>query len=147
MTHPLRHEFDQAIAATLGDMRTALDLFEQVLEDERAALVAGDTVALGQAGTRKQALMQQLEQLDAERRQLMGEQPPAAASDPAWPSIVESLQQCHRLNQRNGSIVNQRLQMVRQALAVLTGVDGGKGLYDRSGELHTTGRSRPLAAA
>ncbi|MBD8881880.1 MULTISPECIES: flagella synthesis protein FlgN [Rhodanobacter] len=144
----LQHEFDQAITATLSDMRVALTMFEQVLEDERAALVAGDTVALGQAGTRKQALMQQLEQLDVERRQLANEQARAEdAPDPAWPSIVQSLQQCHRLNQRNGSIVNQRLQMVRQALAVLTGVDGGNGLYDRTGELHTTGRSRPLAAA
>ncbi|MBD8871227.1 flagellar protein FlgN [Rhodanobacter sp. DHB23] len=146
MTLPLRPELDQAIAAVLGDMRLALELLAQALEDERAALVAADTVALGQAGTRKQALMQQLEQLDAERRHLAGESI-EARPDPAWPSIVQSLQHCHQLNQRNGSIVNQRLQMVRQALAVLTGTDGGKGLYDRSGELHTTGRSRPLAAA
>jgi flagellar biosynthesis protein FlgN len=92
--------------------------------------------------------MQQLEQLDAERRQLAREQPQSeAAPDPAWSAIVASLRHCHRLNQRNGGIVNHRLQLVRQALAVLTGADGGGGLYDRSGELHAGARSRPLAAA
>ena len=148
MNPPLRQEFGEALAAVQGEMRQALEQLAQVLEAERNALDAGDTEALGQAGTRKQALMQQLEQLDAERRQLVREQPQTeAAPDPAWTDIVQSLQHCHRLNQRNGGIVNQRLQLVRQALAVLTGTDGDNGLYDRSGELHAGARSRPLAAA
>lgn len=148
MNPQLRQEFDEALAAVQGEMRQALDQLVQALETERAALDGGDTEALGLAGTRKQALMQQLEQLDAERRQLAREQPQAgAAPDPAWAAIVQSLRHCHRLNQRNGGIVNQRLQLVRQALAVLTGADGGGGLYGRSGELHAGARSRPLAAA
>lgn len=148
MNPPLRQEFGEALAAVQDEMRQALDQLVQVLEAECDALEAGDSTALGQAGTRKQVLMQQLEQLDAERRQLAREQPQAeAASDPIWSAIVQSLQHCHRLNQRNGSVVNQRLQMVRQALAVLTGADGSDGLYDRSGELHAGARSRPLAAA
>lgn len=148
MNPPLRQEFSEALAAVQGEMRQALDQLVQVLETERSALDAGDTEALGQAGTRKQALMQQLEQLDAERRQLVHEQPQTEATpDPAWTTIVQSLQHCHRLNLRNGGIVNQRLQLVRQALAVLTGAESGSGLYDRSGELHAGARSRPLAAA
>jgi len=148
MNPQLRQEFGEALAAVQEEMRQALDQLVQVLEAERDALDAGDSAALGHAGTRKQALMQQLEQLDAERRQLVREQPQTeATSEPAWSAIVQSLQHCHRLNQRNGGIVNQRLQLVRQALAVLTGADGNSGLYDRSGELHAGARSRPLAAA
>ncbi|MEW9625442.1 flagella synthesis protein FlgN [Rhodanobacter geophilus] len=148
MSPQLRQEFNEALAAVQGEMHQALDQLVQVLRTERDALDTGNTEALGVAGTRKQALMQQLEQLDAERRLLAREQPQTeAATDPAWTAIVESLQHCHRLNQRNGSIAIQRLQLVRQALAVLTGADSGSGLYDRSGELHAGARSRSLAAA
>jgi flagella synthesis protein FlgN len=148
MNPPLRQELGEALAAVQGEMRQALDQLALALEAERIALDAGDTEALGQAGTRKQTLMQQLEQLDLERRQLANEQPQAeATADSTWSAIVESLRHCHRLNQRNGGIVSQRLQLVRQALAVLTGTDGDSGLYDRSGELHAGARSRPLAAA
>lgn len=144
----LRQEFDEALATVLGEMCQTLDQLVLVLEAERTALDGGDTEALGQVGTRKHGLMQQLEQLDAERRQLTREQPQdGAGPDPAWAAIVQSLRHCHRLNQRNGGIVNQRLQLVRQALAVLTGADGSSGLYDRSGELHASARSRSLAAA
>lgn len=148
MSPPLRQEFAEALAAVQAEMRQGLEQLAQVLEAERAALDGGDIEALDRAGARKQALMQQLEQLDAERRLLAREQPQAPAGpDPDWTAIVQSLQHCHRLNQRNGGIVGQRLQLVRQALAVLTGADSDSGLYDRSGELHACARSRPLAAA
>ena len=148
MNPPLRQEFAEALAAVQGEMRQGLEQLAQVLEVERAALDAGDLDALDRAGAHKQVLMQQLEQLDAERRLLAREQPQVpAAPDPAWAAIVDSLQHCHRLNQRNGGIVGQRLQLVRQALAVLTGTDSDSWLYDRSGELHAGARSRPLAAA
>ncbi|MBA2079185.1 flagellar protein FlgN [Rhodanobacter sp. PCA2] len=145
MNRPLRQEFAEALATVQGEMRQGLEQLAQVLEAERTALEGGDMAALDQAGTRKQALMQQLEQLDAERCLLAREQP--QVPDPAWDTIVLSLQHCHRLNQRNGSIVSQHLQRVRQALAVLTGTDGDSSYYDRSGELHADARSRPLAAA
>ena len=148
MNRQLQHEFDDALTAVLGDMRQAVDQLAQVLEAERTALDAGDSEALDRAGARKQALMLQLEQLDAERRQLGREQATTnAALEPAWAGIVQSLRQCQQLNQRNGSAVNQRLNLVRQALAVLTGHAGESGLYGRSGELHASPRSHVLAAA
>lgn len=148
MSSPLRQECAEALATIQGDMRLALDLLAQVLEAEHAAVGNGDIEALDHAGARKQALMQQLEQLDAERRLLIQQQSPAEATpDSAWLAIEQSLRHCQQLNQRNGGIVGQRLHSVRQALALLTGADGGNGLYDRSGELHASPRSRPLAAA
>lgn len=148
MSSPLRQESIEALATVQVDMRLALDLLAQALEAEHAAVGNGDIEALDHAGTRKQALMQQLEQLDAERRLLIQQQPSTKTTpDPAWFAIEQSLRHCHQLNQRNGGIVGQRLHSVRQALALLTGADGGSGLYDRSGELHASPRSRPLAAA
>jgi flagella synthesis protein FlgN len=148
MTPQLQHELDDALTAVLGDMRQAVDQLAQVLEAERAALVTGNSEALDQAGARKQALMLQLEQLDAERQQLGREQTATQSElEPVWAGIVQSLRHCQLLNQRNGSAVNQRLNLVRQALAVLTGRAGESELYGRSGELHASPRSHALAAA
>lgn len=147
MSRPLQHELNNALAAVLGDMQQAVDQLAQVLEAERAALDTRDSDALDQAGTRKQAIMLQLEQLDAERQQLAGEQPAvAAASTSVWSKVVQKLQYCHLLNQRNGSVVSQRLSQTRRALAVLTGHAGESELYGRSGELHASLRSQVLAA-
>lgn len=148
MSQPLQHELDDALAAVLGDMRQAVTRLAQVLEAERGALDDGDSTALDQAGAHKQAILLQLEQLDAERRQLARELPPAnSALEPAWAGIVQSLRLCQQLNQRNGKAVNQRLNLVRQALAVMTGHAGEGGLYGRTGELHASLRSHALAAA
>ncbi|WP_108470753.1 flagella synthesis protein FlgN [Rhodanobacter thiooxydans] len=147
MNRQLQHELDDALAAVLGDMQQAVDQLARVLEAERAALDTRDSDALGQAGTRKQTLMLQLEQLDAERQQLAFEQPAAAAAaTSAWSRVVQRLQYCHLLNQRNGSVVSQRLGQTRRALAVLTGHAGESELYGRSGELHASLRSQVLAA-
>jgi Flagellar biosynthesis/type III secretory pathway chaperone len=148
MNIPLQHELNDALAAVLGEMQQAVDQLVQTLEAERAALDTANNEALDRAGASKQALMQQLEQLDAERRLLSREQPALAdALEPVWARIVQSLRHSHLLNQRNGSAVNQRLNQVRQALAVLTGHVGENKLYGRCGELRTSSRSQALAAA
>ncbi|MFC5436821.1 flagella synthesis protein FlgN [Rhodanobacter umsongensis] len=148
MNSPLQHELNAALAAVLDDMQQAVAQLGQVLQAERTALDTSSSEALDQAGARKQAIMQQLEQLDAERQLLGREQPEAAAAlEPVWARIVVSLRECHLLNQRNGSAVNLRLTQVRQALAVLTGHAGESELYGRSGELRTHLRSQVLAAA
>ena len=71
----------------------------------------------------------------------------ASTLEPTWAGIVQSLRRCQQLNQRNGNAVNQRLNQVRQALAILTGHSGESELYGRSGELHANLRSQVLAAA
>ena len=147
MNRQLQHELDDALGAVLGDMQQAVDRLAQVLEAERTALDSRDFDALDQAGTRKQTIMLQLEQLDAERQQLACERPAVpAASTLLWSKVVQKLQYCHLLNQRNGSVVSQRLCQTRRALAVLTGHAGESELYGRSGELHASLRSQVLAA-
>jgi flagellar biosynthesis protein FlgN len=148
MNNPLQHELNAALTAVLGEMQQAVDQLGQVLEAERTALNTSSSDALDQAGARKQALMQQLERLDAERQLLAREHPAlTAALEPVWAQVVQSLRQCHLLNQRNGRTVNQRLTQVRQALAVLTGHAGESELYGCSGELRASLRSQVLAAA
>ncbi len=144
----LQHELNDALASVLDDMQQAAAQLLRVLEAERTALDTTSAEALDQAGAQKQALMQQLEQLDAERQLLCREQPARqAALESEWVRVVQALRRCHTLNQRNGSTVNQRLTQVRQALAILTGHPGESELYGRSGELHGSLRSQVLAAA
>ncbi|WEN14634.1 flagellar protein FlgN [Rhodanobacter sp. AS-Z3] len=148
MNTVLQHELNDALASVLDDMQRATDQLLAVLESERAALVSGDPKALDEAGTNKQTIMQQLEQLDVERLQLSREQPSRqAALQPEWTRVMESLARCHALNQRNGSTVNQRLIQVRQALSILTGHVGESAIYGRSGEMRASLRSQVLAAA
>lgn len=148
MSRQLQGELDNALKAVVDDMQRAVDELAQVLEAERTALGAGDSEGLNRAGARKQALMFQLEQLDAERLQL-GRESPAEATrlEPDWVRVVQSLRDSQRLNQRIGDEVNQRLRQVRRALSILTGHAGESGLYGPAGDLHVNLRSRALAEA
>ncbi|MGN6705290.1 MAG: flagella synthesis protein FlgN [Rhodanobacter sp.] len=148
MRQPLQHELNDALASVLDEMQQRAEQLQTTLEAERAALDIADAPALDAAGSRKQALMQQLEQLDAERRLLQRQQPVSDASrESRWAQILQVLRHCHALNLRNGSLVNQRLAQLRQALAILTGHAGEGELYGSGGELHGSLRSKSLAAA
>lgn len=148
MSQQLRHELDDALNAVLAEMRQSVDQLLQALESERVALDDNDTEALDRAGSQKQQAMLHLEQLDTERLQLQKElSNPTATQESSWAIVVNSLQRCQQLNLRNGGVVNQRLQQVRNALAVLTGNAGDSKLYGRTGELRTNLRSQMLAEA
>ena len=80
------------------------------------------------------------EQLAAERRQLAGNAPAAAAAvAPRWQAMLGELGHCREANLRNGAIVNQRLGSVRRALSILTGKDDDAALYGRHGAVHSAG--------
>jgi flagella synthesis protein FlgN len=148
MNPDLHVELDGALSAVLDDMQNALAELAGVLEDERAALLAGDVAALDAAGTRKQALMRALEQLDTERLQLGRNAPQAAAAlEARWQALLPTLRSCRDMNQRNGQVVGQRLASVRRALSILTGREPDDGVYGRRGSLHTRSQSHPLAEA
>ena len=148
MNTSLQAELDQALTATVGEMRLAVEQLADALQTERTALAAADVQALNQAGASKHALMVRLEQLDSERVQLSQSAPGAShALAPLWQQVLQSLRACQQLNQRNGYLVGQRLQQVRKALAVLTGNDIEPGVYSRGGELRTSLRPQTLAEA
>lgn len=146
MSTALQVELDDALSAVLDDMQRSLIELAETLVRERAALLDADVTAIDAAGTRKQALMQTLERLDAERQQLAAAAPHAATTQqPRWQDLLADLRDCRDQNQRNGSIVQQRLGSVRRALAILTGQDDETGVYGRSGALHARARSHTLA--
>ena len=148
MNRPLQGELSDALGAVLSDMQQDITQLTLVLENERTALNAGNSEALGEAGAGKQKLMLQLEQLDAERQQLTREAPAAAAKlDATWAQVLQALRRCQQLNQSNGRAVNQRLGQVRQALSILTGHAGETGLYGPTGGLRGSLRSQVLAQA
>ncbi|MBU6247474.1 MAG: flagellar export chaperone FlgN [Xanthomonadaceae bacterium] len=148
MSTGLHVDLDGALGAVLDDMQQALAALAGVLEDERIALLAADVAALDAAGGRKQALVQQLEQLDAERVQLGQAAPRAAqALEVRWQSLMPALAACRDRNQRNGQLVGQRLESTRRALWILTGQQNDGGVYGRTGSLHLRPRSQTLAEA
>lgn len=146
MNAVLQVELDGALSTVLDDMQRAVDELSTVLATEREALLAADVTALDAAGTRKQTLMQTLEQLDSERLQL-GQSAPHAARElePRWQALLLTLRGCRDMNQHNGSVVSQRLGSVRRALAILTGQEADGGVYGRSGALQTKPRLQTLA--
>ncbi|MCX7513117.1 flagella synthesis protein FlgN [Frateuria sp. STR12] len=149
MSKLLHHELETALAAVVEDLHRSVTELAATLAAEREALVGADAVALDREGARKQALMQQMEQLDAERVQMLKLEPAAAAQvEPRWREVLELLRGCHEMNQRNGHLVGQRLTQVREALAVLTGQGGdARGVYGPGGEVRTALRSHHLASA
>lgn len=148
MNAPLHAELERALSDVLDEMRTAVDELASVLTMEQDALRAADTESLNHAGNRKQALMLQLEQLDAERLQLAAATPDASATlEPTWRDVLEALRTCRELNLRNGSLVGQRLGSVRRALAVLTGRPSDDGIYGRAGALQPHPHSQLLVEA
>ncbi|HEU4669931.1 MAG TPA: flagellar protein FlgN [Dyella sp.] len=148
MSATLQVGVDGALSTVLDDMQQALAELAGVLEDERTALLAADVAALDAAGSRKQALVHSLEQLDAERLQLGRTEPRAAqALEPRWQSLLPVLSSCRDMNQRNGQLVGQRLGSIRRALSILTGQDTDGGVYGRTGGVHLRPRSQPLAEA
>lgn len=148
MNTSLQAELDQALTATVGEMRLAVEQLADALQAERTALETADVDTLNRAGADKHALMLRLEQLDVERVQLSKGAPEATRTlAPMWQQILQSLRACQQLNQRNGYIVGIRLQQVRKALAVLTGNDVEPSVYSRAGEMRTPLRPQTLAEA
>ena len=145
----LHHELEAALDAVVEDLHRAATELSSALVAEREALVAADAAALDRAGAHKQALMQKLEELDAERVQMLKLEPNAAARiEPRWRDVLEVIRGCQEMNQRNGSLVSQRLAQVREALAVLSGQGGDvRSVYGPGGEVRTALRSHHLASA
>jgi len=148
MSPSLQAELDQALTATVEEMRLAVGQLMDALNSERSALETADVDTLNQAGASKHELMLRLEQLDSERVQLSRNADDASrVLAPKWQEILQSLRACEQLNQRNGQLVNARLQQVRKALAVLTGNEADASVYGRAGDLRMSLRSQSLAEA
>jgi flagella synthesis protein FlgN len=140
-------EMNAALEAVVVDMHGVVTALHDALVLEREALDASDVAGLDDAGHTKQTLLVRIESLEVERLQLSKAAQVDPSSGDVWPQILLSLAQCKQLNQVNGSIVNQRLAQVRQALSLLTGADQHGQTYGPGGYARAPLRSASLAQA
>jgi len=138
-------EFGAALAAVMGDLAVEVDALHACLIEERLALDHGDAMALDAAGRSKGSLLDRIEKLDVERRQLDAAAGIDSLADQQWAPTVERLRECRSLNETNGRIVAQRMSHVRQALSVLSGEAPGGSTYGPNGVAKVKLRSATLA--
>ncbi|TCV94128.1 flagellar biosynthesis/type III secretory pathway chaperone [Luteibacter rhizovicinus] len=147
MSDSLQPEFHAALGAVMGDLARETDALHENLIEERMALDAGDATALEAVGKTKGALLDRIDKLDIERRQLSDAAGIDALADERWTATIASLNECRHLNEVNGRIVAQRIVHVRDALALLTGGKTGDVTYGPTGLTRSSLRSAPLAQA
>ncbi|HET9819554.1 MAG TPA: flagellar protein FlgN [Rhodanobacteraceae bacterium] len=140
-------ELAQVCEHVMVDMQAAVVELRAVLDAEREALERLDSLALDAATSAKAELLQRLESLDAERRQLDDVASRERSSD-TFQHICGQLEACRHINEINGSIVEHRLRDVRQALGILRGSgEGSPVLYGPGGHAQTHAVPRPLSQA
>ena len=140
-------ELDEARDAVVAEMEVAVVELRSLLDAERQALDRLDSIALDSATAAKAQVLQRLESLDAERRQMHDLASPQAPSA-AWRNIRRQLEGCRRINAINGSIVEHQLQGVRRALGILSGSgEGPPMLYGPGGHAQAQVPPRSLSRA
>jgi flagella synthesis protein FlgN len=145
MSQPLGRDFDTALAAVMGELAHEVDALHASLVEERMALDQSDSAALETAGRAKASLLDRIEQLDVERRQLSEAAGVDSLADPRWAPTFDRLRECRSINEVNGRIVGQRIGHVRQALALLSGEGPGGSTYGPNGVAKVKLRSATLA--
>jgi flagella synthesis protein FlgN len=115
----------------------------RTLGRENDALVAGDTELLGSAGADKARLVESLETLEIERRNL--DSGSDETGSPQWQTLLGLISSCKDQNQRNGALLKARSEQVQIALQALRGSEPG--FYDPSGFKPAARSARPLGTA
>lgn len=118
-----------------------------VLEREARALEAGDAEALNDTGAEKLRLVEALDALERERRDLARA---ASATAPVavgerWRRLLELTERMKAENARNGARVEARRKQVLAALRLLRGAEVP--LYDAAGARQPARAGRMLGSA
>jgi flagellar biosynthesis/type III secretory pathway chaperone len=118
----------------------------QTLGRENEALVAGDTELLSSTCADKARLVESLEALEIERRNLNSAGDETAERDsPQWRTLLGLISACKDHNQRNGALLKARSEQVQIALQALRGSEPG--FYDPSGLKPSARSARQLGTA
>ena len=107
------------------------------LENERKALVSDQAHAIADIASNKAALLERLEKLESQRRNLVAQEQPQTEDDAdaltrtmtgissavgrRWQSLMGLVAACRDANEANGLIVNLRQGQVRQLLDIVRG--------------------------
>ena len=145
MSASLGPDFDAALIAVMGDLAREIDALHASLIEERMALGQANPEALENVGKAKGKLLDRIDKLDIERRQLADAAGIDSLNDPRWTPTLDRLRECRQLNEVNGRIVGQRIGHVRQALALISGESPGASTYGPNGVAKVNLRSATLA--
>ena len=146
-------------ASTLSLEQQHLTSLLELMKQEQALLVAADADGLAELTPRKNALLQALADLSAERHAALlaagcegseaGMQPWLAVGGTAdvqtqWEQLLDLARQAKELNRVNGMLINKQLahnQGVLNALRMPAGAEAG-GVYGSSGQTVAGGPSK-----
>lgn len=153
-------ELTTALTKVVFGIAGQSERLEQVLQDERAALMSNDDMALDAVGRDKDLLVRTLEAHERERLHLtrslgisagpapmrlaLTEQPTARD---AWSRCLSVLERCQHINAANGRIVDTKLRHVRMALELVSGRDLSHATYGPSGRAASTRDAVTIARA
>lgn len=146
-----REANDDSLVSVLDEQILAAEAMLGTLDMESQALLNSNPEALNTAGADKARLVETLEGLEQERRQLesfLHITLPAAEDDDAnvrWKRLLKLIEECRQRNQRNGALVKARREQVLSALKILRGTD--LELYNASGLKPGSSGVRPLGSA
>ena len=133
----------QRLGAVLGEQIRCAQAMLETLAQENHALTAGDQNALSAASDAKAKLVDALEQLEVERRELAQLDGTSNAAD--WQRLRDLIAQCKEQNQRNGTLLTARAENVRVALKTLRGSEPD--IYGASGRTPSRVDARTLGTA
>ncbi len=149
------NDIHDSLSAVLNEQIRCAESMLDVLERENQALVANDADLLTTTGADKARLVEALEKLETERRDLTQAFGAAAASIAAgvgpqssreWQKLIALIATCKERNQRNGALVKARSDQVRAVLKVLRGSEPS--VYAASGNVRPGSLgTRPLGTA
>jgi flagellar biosynthesis/type III secretory pathway chaperone len=116
----------------------------EALATEARALGTGKADELAAASAAKAKLVEQLEALESQRRELLGSVP-IDSSTPLVARLFAIISECRKQNERNGALLNARADNVRVALKALRGSEPD--LYNPSGRAPARAGARRLGTA
>lgn len=127
----------------------ALEQLYGVLQQEQQAVVSRDTEQMNTVLGQKLDLLEQLQQLDKQRKTLLEQSQLEDSRDnfrqllqqhgfklSYWSDIEQKLQQCHQLHQVNSRLLDRNYQQVQKVLQLMVGERQSSGrvdLYNRQG--------------
>lgn len=142
---------DSGLIDVLNEQIESAQAMLSALDHERSALCDGDADRLNAAGADKARLVDALDSLERERRDLAAalhvELSKVEDTDAAekWRELLELIAECQRRNQQNGGLVKARREQVLRVLKVLQGSE--LELYDARGVERAPGSARRLGTA
>ncbi len=155
----------QKMFSLLQEIASYLEQLQQALKNEYQALSDNNMPAIETIAREKTVLMDSLEDLDKERRNILSSaglnlratgiedflqndnSGQAAELKTTWTKIADLTRQCEKQNNINGIIIENNKQHTENALSILQGKQQGTELYSRQGKSIKTAAKQTVIRA